>query len=125
MDAMKPLSDSEVVAIVRDRVGSQLPDAPHTVIGEEVAKSLQAYADCKVRDFVPILVERETLPAYAPAARSRPRQPPQTPATETCQPRASTPHRPSPGAPQGRVPGRRGNCGDGSDPADSPSQAGA
>jgi hypothetical protein len=58
---MPLLSESEVVSQVKVRVRDKLPQVDPQAVDEAVAVSLGAYADCNVRNFVPILVEREAL----------------------------------------------------------------
>ena len=61
------------MALVVPRLRRRLPDVPVERLEQEVQAACAEYRDCRIRDFVPILVERDVLervrraPAAAPA----------------------------------------------------------
>jgi hypothetical protein len=55
-----------------DRLRGRFPDAPPEGIKELVARAHQQYDGSPIRDFIPVLVEREVVEHFrAPAQRSR------------------------------------------------------
>ncbi|EME66992.1 hypothetical protein G352_01352 [Rhodococcus ruber BKS 20-38] len=92
------MDDSEVHAIdvVRIRLGQRYPDLDPEVVGGLIEATLGRLDGCRIRDFVPLLVERaatRTLDAtYHRAPESRePRRTPEPPAvTETSEVRTAS-----------------------------------
>jgi hypothetical protein len=55
-----------------DRLRGRFPDAPPEGIRELVARAHHQYDGSPIRDFIPVLVEREVVEHFrAPAQRSR------------------------------------------------------
>ena len=55
------LVERKMMQIVVHRLHQRLPDVPVRQLQEEVAVACGEYSDSRVRDFVPILVERQIL----------------------------------------------------------------
>ncbi|WP_164519615.1 three-helix bundle dimerization domain-containing protein [Nocardioides ferulae] len=55
--------DHEQKQILRlhESLHERLPDHPVEAIEEQVARVYEEYRDCRVREFLPILVEREVM----------------------------------------------------------------
>lgn len=58
---MTPHSDSQIVARVTLQLQSRVPDVSSARVEEVVSAVLADYRDSKVRDFLPVLVERDAL----------------------------------------------------------------
>ena len=56
-------ADHEQKQILRlhESLHQRLPDQPVEAIEEQVARVYEEYRDCRGRDFLPILVEREVM----------------------------------------------------------------
>lgn len=61
MDVQTDDSEARLVHDVTTRVRSRFPQLPQEVIDAEVAGAVEGFADARVRDLLPILVERETV----------------------------------------------------------------
>lgn len=58
---MTPLTESEIVALVAARLKERLPHVSPQRVEEVVVAAVGRYRDSRVRDFLPVLVEREAL----------------------------------------------------------------
>ncbi|MBJ7355957.1 three-helix bundle dimerization domain-containing protein [Nocardioides sp.] len=58
---MTPLTEPQIVARVTARLLVRLPDLSPERVEEVVAAVVGHYRDSRVRDFLPVLVEREAL----------------------------------------------------------------
>lgn len=58
---MTPLTDSEIVARVTVRIRGQMSHVPHEQVETVVVAVLDRFGTSRVRDFLPVLVEREAL----------------------------------------------------------------
>jgi hypothetical protein len=56
-----PLADAEIVARVSARILDRLPQVPPEQIQDAVLAVLDGFRHSTVRDFLPVLVEREVL----------------------------------------------------------------
>jgi hypothetical protein len=55
----KSVDEDKVIAEIADRLQERFPDAPHESILDAIEKSRATFATAKVRDFVPVLIEKE------------------------------------------------------------------
>jgi hypothetical protein len=61
MSRMKPANEYEALVHVVGRLAQRFPDADEDAIMVMAAEELQAFSDARLRDFVPVLVERNVL----------------------------------------------------------------
>lgn len=58
---MAPLTDPEIVARVTVRIRGQMSHVPHEQVEQVVVAVLGRFRTSRVRDFLPVLVEREAM----------------------------------------------------------------
>jgi hypothetical protein len=61
MSRMKPANEYEALVYAVSRLAQRFPDADEDAIMVMAAEELQAFSDARVRDFVPVLVERNVV----------------------------------------------------------------
>lgn len=52
------MSEQALIAAVQQRLVARYSDLPHEYVAAAVQRSHALFADCRVREFVPLLVER-------------------------------------------------------------------
>ena len=68
---METASEHKIVANVLAHLHERFPDVPAATVESEVMSRFGAYADSRVRDFLPTLIEREVAERLAGHDRAR------------------------------------------------------
>ncbi|WP_439591433.1 three-helix bundle dimerization domain-containing protein [Microbacterium sp.] len=55
----KSVDEEKAIAEIADRLQERFPDASRESVVDAIEKSRATFADAKVRDFVPVLIEKE------------------------------------------------------------------
>jgi len=62
------VTDERIVEEVVGRLGSTFPRLPKDFLATKVSETLRSFGDARIRDFLPVLVERKVLSALKPLA---------------------------------------------------------
>ena len=62
------VTDERIVDEVVGRLGSTFPLLPRDFLATKVSETLQSFGDARIRDFLPVLVERKVLSVLKPLA---------------------------------------------------------
>lgn len=55
----KPVDESKAIAEIHERLRERFPDAEDEAIGAAIEHARASFESAKVRDFVPVLIEKE------------------------------------------------------------------
>lgn len=55
----KSVDEEKAIAEIADRLQERFPDASRESVVDAIEKSRATFTDAKVRDFVPVLIEKE------------------------------------------------------------------
>ena len=67
---MNPAEESRLIDLLVDRLVHRFPHVPAPTIREIVDRACRGLADAPIRDFVPVLVERDALSELRSHGRS-------------------------------------------------------